>query len=355
MQDLSKTLRGRGVSKNLPNRFKPLSQTIDDYCHEAEDSNPETVFIKDVSKSILSKNDSPDIPFESSLNPYRGCEHGCVYCYARPMHEYLEWSAGLDFETKILVKENAPQLLEKTLSSKTWKPQVIALSGATDPYQPAEKKFEISRKCLQVLSKFRNPVVAITKNYLATRDIDLFSQLAQHNASAIYISLNSLDASLARKMEPRASSPERRLETIRKFSEAKVPVGVLVAPVVPGLNDAEIPAVLNAAAEAGASFAGYVVLRLPFAVEELFTKWLEDTYPNKKEKVLNRLRSLRNGGLYNSDYRSRMVGEGVFAKQIADLFKLSVRKSGITFKGPTLDPTGFISPFEKQMTLFDDS
>jgi len=352
MQNYSKTLSGRGVSKNLSNRFKPLGQTVDDYCHETEISNPETIFIKDISKSILSKNDSPDIPFESSLNPYRGCEHGCVYCYARPMHEYLEWSAGLDFETKILVKENAPQLLEKTLSSKTWKPQVIALSGATDPYQPAEKNFEISRKCLQVLSKFRNPVVAITKNYLATRDIDLFSDLAQHNASAIYISLNSLDATLARKMEPRASSPERRLEAIRKLSEANIPVGVLVAPIVPGLNDMEIPAVLNEAAKAGASFAGYVVLRLPFAVEELFTEWLEDAYPNKKEKVLNRLRSLRNGVLYNSDYSSRMVGQGVFAKQIADLFKLSLRKAGISNRGPSLDVSGFIPPAGRQLSLF---
>ncbi len=352
MHDLSKALSGRGVTKNLPNRFKPFSQEVDDYCHKTEASNPQTVFIKDESKSILSKNDSPDIPFGSSLNPYRGCEHGCVYCYARPMHEYLEWSAGLDFETKILVKENAPQLLEKTLSSKTWKPQVVALSGATDPYQPAEKNFEVSRKCLQVFSKFRNPVVAITKNYLATRDIDLFSQLAQHNASAIYISLNSLDTSLARKMEPRASSPERRLETIRKFSEAKIPVGVLVAPVVPGLNDSEIPAVLKAAAEAGASFAGYVVLRLPFAVEGLFTKWLEEAYPNKKEKVLNRLRSLRNGDLYNSDYGSRMKGQGVFAKQIADLFELSKRKAGISGQGPRLDVSGFIPPSGRQLSLF---
>lgn len=163
MQDPSKALSGRGTSKNLPNRFKPLEQTVDGYCHETEVSNPETVFIKDESKSILSRNDGPEIPFESSLNPYRGCEHCCVYCYARPMHEYLEWSEGLDFETKILVKENAPQLLQKILSSKSWKPQVIALSGATDSYQPAEKNFEISRKCLQVLLKFRNPVVAITK------------------------------------------------------------------------------------------------------------------------------------------------------------------------------------------------
>lgn len=352
MQNISKTLNGRGVSENLPNRFKPFAQAVDDYCHEAETSNPETVFFKDVSRTILSKNDSPDIPFESSLNPYRGCEHGCVYCYARPMHEYMEWSAGLDFETKILVKEDAPQLLEKTLSSKNWKPQTVALSGATDPYQPAERSFEISRKCLQVFLKFRNPVVAITKNFLATRDVDLFSQLAEHNTSAIYISLNSLDASLARKMEPRASSPERRLEAIRKFSKAKVPVGVLVAPIIPGLNDFEIPAVLNAAAEAGASFAGYVVLRLPFGVEDLFTEWLDDAYPNKKDKVLNRLRSLRSGSLYNSDFKSRMVGEGVFAKQIADLFELSRKKAGITGRGPILDTKGFIPPTGRQLTLF---
>ncbi len=352
MQKISKIFQGRGVSRNLPNRFKPISKVIDDYCHESESSSPETIFFKDVSQSILSKNDSPDIPFALSLNPYRGCEHGCVYCYARPMHEYLEWSAGLDFETKILVKENAPQLLEKTLSSKTWKPQTVALSGATDPYQPAERNFEISRKCLQVFLKFRNPVVAITKNYLATRDIDLYSELAQYNATAVYVSLNSLDVSLSRKMEPRASPPDRRLEVIRRFSQAKVPVGVLVAPIVPGLNDSEIPSVLNAAAEAGAKYAGYVVLRLPFAVEDLFTEWLEEAYPNKREKVLNRLRSLRGGDLYNSDYKTRMVGQGVFAKQIADLFKLAKKKAGIHNTGPRLDTNQFIPPKGRQFSLF---
>ncbi len=352
MASIPKTISGRGTSQNLPNRFKPFSRTIDGYCHETETSDPQTVFFKDVSRSILSKNDSPDIPFELSLNPYRGCEHGCVYCYARPMHEYLEWSAGLDFETKILVKENAPELLEKAFSSKTWKPQTVALSGATDPYQPAERKFEISRKCLKVFLKFRNPVVAITKNYLAMRDIDLYSQLAQHNLAAIYISLNSLDVSLARKMEPRASSPERRLEAIRKLSEAKIPVGVLAAPIVPGLNDSEIPVVLSAAAEAGAKFAGYVVLRLPLAVEDLFTEWLEDAYPNKKEKVLNRLRSLRDGELYNSDFRTRMVGQGVFAKQIADLFKLAKKKAGLYNTGPKLDADQFIPPKGRQLSLF---
>lgn len=337
------TIRGRAAADNPANRFEKLAfehdgDHLDD---EGIPAAPETAYLKDSSRSIIVKNDSPDVGFEYSINAYRGCSHGCAYCYARPTHEYLGFSAGLDFESKILVKEAAAELLRKELCSPRWKPTMLAMSGVTDCYQPAERTFQLTRKCLKVLAEFRNPVSVITKNHLVTRDIDLLSQLASIRAAAVMVSVTTLDAELARRMEPRTSAPRRRLEAIEALSSAGIPVGVMVAPIIPGLTDHEIPAILNAAAKAGARFAGVVPVRLPLAVAPLFENWLERNYPNRKDKVLNRIRSLRGGKLNDSNFGSRMKGQGIFAKQISTMFKLAVRKAGLDKPFPSLSTEHF--------------
>src|SRR5260221_1098620 len=258
---------GRGSATNPHNRFEKLSVELEPEALVDEDGEPilpRTQFLRDDSQSIITFNDSPDIPFHAGLNPYRGCEHGCAYCFARPYHEYLGFSAGLDFETKIVVKENAPELLRRELSSAKWKPQVLSMSGVTDCYQPIERRLQLTRKCLEVLVEFRNPVAIVTKNLLVTRDIDLFADLARDSAAAVFLSITTLDADLARIMEPRTAQPEARLRAIRELTKAGVPVGVMVAPVIPGLTDHELPAILKAAAEAGACCAGMVPIRLPY-------------------------------------------------------------------------------------------
>jgi len=343
----------RGAAENPPNRFEKVHLERDEDWNPEEDPLPRTQFLKDSSKSIIAYNDSPDIGFEASINPYRGCEHGCIYCYARPFHEYLGFSAGIDFETKIMVKENAPQLLRAELSSPKWKPQVIAISGVTDCYQPIERKMKITRGCLEVLAEFRNPVGIITKNFLVTRDLDLLVELARHNAVQVHISLTTLDTELRKIMEPRTSPPAARLEAIRRLSEAGVRVGILMAPIVPGLTDHEIPAVLDAAAKAGAKTAGHVTLRLPLAVAPLFEKWLETHFPDRKEKVLNRLRSMRDGKLYDSKWGQRMRGNGIFADQIDQLFDVARRKVGIAERGGELSTAAFRRPGGAQLQLFE--
>src|SRR5439155_16898176 len=240
-----------------------------------DDSAPATQFFRDSSRSIIARNDSPDVGFEASINPYRGCEHGCAYCYARPTHEYLGFSAGLDFESKIMVKEDAPELLEAELSSPKWKPQVVVMSGVTDPYQPVEQKLKLTRRCLEVLARFRNPVAIITKNHLVTRDADISRELAANDAAAVNVSVTSLDPKLHRVLEPRTSAPQSRLDAIAHLHAEDIPVSVMVSPVIPGLTDHEVPAILKACAEAGAQFAGYTVIRLPWAVAPLFERWLE--------------------------------------------------------------------------------
>src|SRR5437867_2106427 len=264
----------RGAADNPPNRFEKIALERDpDWCDPDEPA-PPTQFFKDHSDSVINYNDSPDVGFEASLNPYRGCEHGCIYCYARPFHEYLGLSAGLDVETRIMVKEDAPELLRRELSSHSWEPQVVSISGVTDCYQPAERRFQITRRCLEVLAEFRNPAGIITKNFLVTRDIDILADLARDRAAVVFLSITTLDHDLASRMEPRASSPARRLEAIEKISAAGIPCGVMVAPLIPGLTDHEMPAILSAAAKAGAITCGYVLLRLPFAVKNLFEEWL---------------------------------------------------------------------------------
>src|SRR5262249_22305055 len=277
------TTRGRGAGGNPPNRFEHIRLERNEDWNPEEDPSPKTQFLRDHSQSIISYNNSPDISFSASLNAYRGCEHGCSYCYARNTHEYLGLSAGLDFETKIMVKENAPELLRQELSSPKWKPQILAMSGVTDCYQPVERRLQLTRKCLAVLAEFRNPVGIITKNYLVTRDLDLLRELAAHQAVMVHLSINSLDSELARRLEPRAASPKLRLAAIECLAKAGVPVGVLVAPVIPALNDHEMPSVLAAAKSAGAGWAGTEVLRLPLTVAPVFEKWVDQNFPEKKE------------------------------------------------------------------------
>jgi DNA repair photolyase len=345
--------RGRGAPANPPNRFEPLSYSRDPDGGDAEDPALETHFFKDTSRSLITYNASPDVGFDASINPYRGCEHGCVYCYARPTHEYLGFSAGLDFESKILVKADAPELLRRQLSLPRWKPQVLAISGVTDPYQPIERRLQLTRRCLQVLSEFRNPVAIITKNHLVTRDIDLLSELAGHHAARVFLSITSLEGTVIRAMEPRASHPSRRLAAIEALAQAGVPVGVLVAPVIPGLTDHELPSIIAAAVQAGARSAGYVMLRLPHAVRPLFEGWLAQHFPDRQDKVLRRIRAVRGGKLNDPRFGSRMRGEGIFAEQIEALFTLACRKAGLDGRGPALSTAAFRVPSQAQLALFE--
>jgi DNA repair photolyase len=347
-----RNVTGRGAAGNPKNRFERIAVELDPYASDDRPP-PDTVYLRDRSRSIIARNDSPDIGFEASINPYRGCSHGCAYCYARPTHEYLGLSAGLDFESKFLVKENAPELLHTALSSSRWEPKVLSISGVTDPYQPVEKKLRITRSCLEVLAEFRNPVVIVTKNHLVTRDLDLLSELARHGAAAVAVSLTTLDDDLRRVMEPRTSRPVRRLAAVDKLAAAGIPVGVMVAPVIPGLNDHELPDLLAAATGSGASFAACVPVRLPGAVRPIFEDWLERHFPDRKEKVLNRVRSMRGGKLNDPEFGSRMRGEGVFAEHVARLFDVSCRRAGLGHgRFPKLSTAAFRRPGEHP-TLFD--
>ena len=325
----NKPARGRGTWVNPPNRFGTESYAPFEEDLEELEPLPQTQFIKDSSKSVISWNDSPDLPYNAGLNPYRGCEHGCVYCYARPYHEFLGFSSGLDFETKILVKEDAPQLLRYELGSPGWIPQLIGMSGVTDPYQPIERRLALTRRCLQVLAEFRNPVSIVTKNHLVTRDIDILTSLAQYDAVVVNLSITTLDAELGRLLEPRTSSPAKRLEAIRVLTQSGIPAGVMVAPVIPGLTDHEIPGIVAAALQAGAQSAWHCVVRLPRSVGDLFTAWLETHFPFQKEKVLNRIREIRGGQLDDSRFHQRMEGEGEWAVQIRQVFELACKKAGL--------------------------
>jgi DNA repair photolyase len=350
----SDTPKGRGTGDNPPNRFEELAWENDPAEIDPENPGPSTQFFRDTTRSIISYNDSPDIPFEASLNPYRGCEHGCIYCYARPSHEYLGLSAGLDFESKIMVKPEAPALLRKEMAAKKWKPQVLVMSGITDCYQPIERKLKITRGCLEILAEFRNPVGIITKNHLVTRDIDLLQELVRHDAAFVTISITTLDAELARILEPRAASPKHRLEAVEQLAAAGIPVGVNIAPVIPALNDSEIPAILHAAARAGACSAAYVMVRLPYGVKDLFANWLGEHFPDRKEKILHRLESLHGGKLNDPRFGSRMRGEGPFADQVGQLFEMGLKKSGMKRREFRFSTAAFRRPevLTPQLKLF---
>jgi DNA repair photolyase len=331
----------RGVLANPTGRFERLAM---EPIEGSEAHGRETVLLRDVSKSVISRNQSPDVRFDLSLNPYRGCSTGCVYCYARPGHEYLGLSAGLDFETRILVKTEAPELLRRELSSPRWVPRTVLMSGVTDPYQPVEKSLGLTRRCLEVLAEARQPVAVITKSSLIRRDIDLLSRLAESEAVAVTISVTTLRDELHRKMEPRGASPGRRLATIRALASAGVPVCVNVAPVIPGLTDHEIPSILGAAAAAGACGAAWIALRLPHGVASLFESWLERHFPDRKEKVLGRVRSMRGGRLNDPRFGSRMKGEGPFAEHIRQSFHVHRRRLGLRMGPPTLSAEAFRRP-----------
>lgn len=332
----------RGTTANPENRYERIHVDLDDDVES--DGTPPTIFYRDATRTALARNDSPDIGFQFSLNPYRGCEHGCIYCYARPSHEYLSFNAGLDFERRILVKDDAPQRLREAFLSPRWEPQIVSLSGNTDCYQPAERRLCLTRRCLEVFCEFRNPVGIVTKSALVTRDVDLLAELARVNAVIVMISITSLDSHLARRMEPRAAQPARRLDAIAQLASAGVPVGVLTAPIIPGLNDEEIPAILAAAARAGARTAGWVLLRLPKPVDSLFDEWLRENYPNRRERILHRIRECRGGHISDSQFGRRMRGQGVYAEQIESLFRTSARRCGLDGREPPLNTAAFRRP-----------
>lgn len=349
---------GRGARVNPANRFERLTLEpdvdfveFDEQGAVIERPSPRTQFFDDASESVLTRNDSPDVPLDYGLNPYRGCEHGCSYCFARPFHEYLGFSSGLDFETKIMVKRRAPELLRAELSARRWQPQPIMLSGVTDCYQPAERRFRLTRGCLEVLAELRHPVAVITKNHLVTRDADLLAELARWQCASVVVSVTSLEADLASRLEPRASRPEHRLRAIRLLAEAGVPVGVNVAPVIPGLNDHEVPAILEASRAAGASFASYIVLRLPHAVKDVFLDWLDTHEPGKKARVLDRVRAMRGGQLYDSSFGTRRRGEGPHAEHLRQLFEVSRRHFGLARQPPALSTANFRRPGGTQLEL----
>ncbi len=343
----------RGAPLAPPNRFEHTRYENEPGYFEDSDAPAirRTQYFPDRSRTIIASNDSPDVGFRYSVNPYRGCEHGCPYCYARPTHETLGWNAGIDFETKILVKYDAPELLQRELSSPRWQGDVLAFSGVTDCYQPIERKLKLTRRCLEVCARFRQSVAVVTKNALLLRDLDILTDMAARNLVHVIVSITTLDARLAHEMEPRASLPSRRLAMIEHLAAAGVPVAVLVAPVVPGLTDSEIPAILERAAEAGAGAAGYTLLRLPGAVQTVFLDWLERVYPQKRAVVEARVRACRHGRLNDSQFGRRMRGEGPVAEMIAQLFHAAARRTGLDRELPPLNTTAFRRP-GSQRTLF---
>jgi DNA repair photolyase len=356
MRETRKNTKGRGATLNTDNRFTANQLRLDRPEDTGEDLEVmpllRTEFIRDSARSIVTENDSPDIPFSFSVNPYRGCEHGCAYCYARPTHEYLGYSAGLDFESKILVKHDAPKLLREKLMSKSWKGEHITFSGNTDCYQPVERKLELTRQCLQVMREFNNPVAMITKNALITRDVDILQDLAKIDGALVYISITTLDDDLCSVLEPRTSRPQARLRAIQTLSEAGIRVGVNVAPVIPGLTDHEMPHILKAAREHGAQGAGFVPLRLPLAVLPIFTAWLEENRPERKDKVLSLIRDVRGGKLNDSQFGSRMRGEGPVAENIRQMFKLYTKKFGLNQEKFKLSSAHFARPGDQLSFTF---
>lgn len=350
---------GRGAGVRPPNRFEAL-RLVDEFDQVAHDELPParravpTEYLIDQTRSIIAKNNSPDVPFTYSINPYRGCEHGCAYCYARPTHEHLGMDAGMDFETRILVKRDAAKLLRDELNRPSWRGETIAISGVTDCYQPAERKFQITRQCLEVMHEANQAVGIITKNCLVLRDLDLLTPLAARRLVHVYLSISTLDQELARKLEPRTATPAAKLKAIRQLTAAGVTVGVMVAPIIPGLTDEEIPSILKAAAAAGARTAGKVMLRLPLAVEPIFRDWLARHYPLKQARVEALIRSVRGGELSESQFGQRMTGSGSYAEQIAQTFEVFKKKYALDRGLPAYDHSKFrrVASSTGQMRLF---
>jgi DNA repair photolyase len=356
------TAAGRGSAIDPPNRFTRIEYEEDlEYLEHDEDAcvqlrSVRTEYFCDNSKTVVTQNDSPDIKARFTLNPYRGCLHGCSYCFARPTHEYLDLNAGLDFETKIFVKEKAPELFRDWLGRSDWQAEPIMMSGVTDCYQPAERHFRLTRRCLEVALEARQPICIVTKNALVTRDLDILREMAKLHIVNVAVSITSLDQSLLRVMEPRTSSAAARLRAFTELREAGVPTCALLAPIIPGLNDFEIPRLLQAVKEAGADAAGYVLLRLPWTVKPVFLEWLERTQPDKKQRIESRIRDTRGGKMYEAEFGTRMTGRGEMAEQIQRTFEVFARKHGLDRRLPPLDTTQFRPPASSsgQGWLFPD-
>ena len=354
----SEIQRGRGAGKNDSGRFeRERREAFDDGWDTIEESPPplNTIYARDAAKTILARNDSPDIPFDRSINPYRGCEHGCIYCFARPSHAYLGLSPGLDFESRIFVKEDGPELLRAELARPSYQVRTIALGSNTDPYQPAEKKYQLTRRILEVLRELRHPVGIVTKSALVARDIDILAEMARLRLCSVAISVTTLDRKLARVMEPRAPTPSRRIEALRQLSAAGVPTAVMVAPIVPAINDAEIERILDTAAAVGVSGAGYVMLRLPLEVRDLFREWLMANYPDRYRHVFKLVREMRGGKDYDSTWGRRMKGSGPYAWMIGRRFEVACEKLGFNQSRTQLTTRHFRKPrpTTEQLSLFE--
>jgi len=347
--------RGRGTCIDVASRFDVLARIA------APESDPDfapgrqlpTEVIEERARSIISTNSSPDVPFNRSINPYAGCEHGCIYCFARPSHGYRGLGPGLDFETRIIAKVNAPELLVQALERPGYRPETLALGANTDPYQPVETHLRITRRVLEVLADCRHPAVIITKSASILRDLDLLAELARFRAVRVCLSVTTLDARLARQLEPRASTPARRLEALRQLSEAGIPTTVLASPMIPALNDHELEAILEAAAAAGARRAGIIAVRLPWEIAPLFEGWLDTHYPQRKAKVLNQIRSMRGGELYDSSWEQRMSGRGPLAELLAQRYAQACRRFGLEDRDWALETGHFRRPARGQLALFD--
>lgn len=354
----STPIKGRGSVSNRTSRFEQLERvTFDDEWEKADEDavpKPATTVSMETAKSIISRNASPDIPFDQSINPYRGCEHGCIYCYARPTHAYLNHSPGLDFETRLYAKGNAADVLRKEFSSPSYVPKLIALGANTDPYQPIERRLRITASILAVMEEFSHPVAITTKSASVTQDIDILARMAARNLVRVFMSVGSLDRTIARTLEPRASTPGARIGAMRTLSEAGIPTGVIVAPVIPALTDHDMEKIIFSARDAGARSAAYVLLRLPREIAELFREWLLAHHPLKEAHVMNLVRQMRNGRIYDSDFRTRMRGTGVFADLLEQRFKKACAKAGLNRARHPLDTTLFSRPArdQPQLTLF---
>ena len=348
--------RGRGTVSNTSGRYEPIARiAFDDGWQSLDDLPPLKTSVQvDATRKIITRNESPDISFDRSINPYRGCEHGCVYCFARPTHAYLGLSPGLDFESKLFMKPDAPVLLEKELAAPGYSPRTIAIGTNTDPYQPIEKKYQVMRRILQVLERAGHPVGIVTKSHLVLRDLDILARMAERRLVKVAMSVTTIDAKLARTMEPRAPAPQRRLEALRRLSQAGVPTSVMVAPVIPAINDAEIERILDAASLAGVKGAGYVLLRLPLEVRDLFREWLRENFPDREKHVFKLIRDMRGGKDYDSTWGQRMTGAGPYAWMIGRRFEAACEKLGLNAEKVPLTTEHFQPPVKgkEQLSLF---
>jgi DNA repair photolyase len=348
--------RGRGAQTNVSGRYEPVAKVaFDDGWQSLEELPPfKTTVTIDSTRKIITRNDSPDISFDRSINPYRGCEHGCIYCFARPTHAYLGLSPGLDFESKLFAKPDAPELLERELSAPGYRPRTIAIGTNTDPYQPIERTYQVMRRILEVLERAGHPVGIVTKSALILRDLDILSRMAERNLAKVALSVTTLDPKLARVMEPRAATPSRRLEALRQLAAAKVPTSVMVAPVIPAINDAEIERILDTAAALGVKGAGYVLLRLPLEVRDLFKEWLMANFPDRYRHVFKLIRETRGGKDYDAAWGKRMTGGGPYAWMIGRRFEVACERLGLNVNRTRLTTEHFVPPRKpsEQLSLF---